>query len=343
MPSTPTTTTQSATVAFLQEADGDSPPKTPSLTNRDLISISELSAPEVGQIFATAAHMKRDLAPYAGSLAGRSIIALFEKPSLRTRMTFETGPTKLGAHVMYFDHSQQRIGQRESVKDYALNLERWVDCIVARVFENRVLREMAEHASVPVVNALCDIEHPCQALADLFTLTEKFGDLGTKRLAYVGDGNNVCHSLMLLCAKLGVSFTAVTPKGFEPQFSVVRDALQDAKATGATITLSHSPEAAVGHDAVYTDCWVSMGQDHQKALRDGVFDAYQVNEELMERIAGKGQDWPLFMHCLPAHRGQEVTDDVMDSPCSVVFDQAENRMWVQNALLWHMLAKTPLA
>lgn len=330
-------TPASVTLEYLQQsAQG---PDSPALTGRDLISISDLSREEVLAVFRTAAAMKRDEGPYAGSLAGRTIIGLFEKPSLRTRITFEAGPTRLGAHSMYFDHSQQRIGQRESVKDYALNLERWVDCIVARVYEHRVIRDLAEHASVPVVNALCDVEHPCQALADLFTLTEHLGTLEGARLAFVGDGNNVCHSLMLLCAKLGVDFTAVTPKGFEPQFSVVRTALSDAKATGATITLSHATDAAVGHDAVYTDCWVSMGQDHQKALRDGVFDAFQVNEELMEKIAGKGRPWPLFMHCLPAHRGQEVTDEVMDSPRSIVFDEAENRMWAQNALLWHMLAR----
>ena len=331
----------SATIEHLHRTAVSKPEGSPILTGRDLVSINELDAGEVRTLFATAAAMKEDLSPFVGSLAGRSIIALFEKPSLRTRVTFETGPTRLGAHVMYFDHSQQRIGQRESVKDYALNLERWVDCIVARVFEHRVLREMAEHASVPVVNALCDLEHPCQALADLFTLRERFDTLAGKKLAYIGDGNNVCHSLMLLCAKLGMSFTAITPKGFEPQFSVVRDALADAKATGATITLSHNPTAATAHDAVYTDCWVSMGQDHQKALRDGVFDCYQLNEELMERITERGADWPYFMHCLPAHRGQEVTDEVIDSPRSIVFDQAENRMWVQNALLWHMLAEAP--
>jgi ornithine carbamoyltransferase len=324
-------------------------PEAPCLGGRDLLSISQLAREEVDRVFATAAAMKADLSPYAGSLVGRSIITLFEKPSLRTRVTFEVGPTKLGAHVMYYDHSKQRIGERESAKDYALNLERWVDCIVARVFEHRVLREMAEASRVPVVNALCDIEHPCQALADLFTLRERVGDLRGFKLAYIGDGNNVCHSLMLLCAKLGVGFTAITPKGFEPQFSVVRDALADAKATGATITLSHSTDAAAGHGALYTDCWVSMGQDHQKAIRDGVFDQYQVNEELMGKLTrggrtgGAAPEWPLFMHCLPAHRGEEVTDEVIDSPRSIVYDQAENRMWVQNALLWHMLAAGPRA
>lgn len=314
-------------------------PSSPMLLGRDLVSISDLSAEEVRAVFATCDAMKRDLSPYAGSLAGRTIIMLFEKPSLRTRVTFEVGPTKMGAHAMYYDHSKQRIGQRESVKDYAKNLERWVDCIALRVFEHRVVREMALHAGVPVVNALCDLEHPCQALANLFTLEVKLGSLDGARMAWLGDGNNVCHSLMLLCAKLGVDFTAITPKGFEPQFQVVRDALADAKGTGATITLSHNPEAAAGHHAVYTDCWLSMGQDHQKALRDGVFDRYQVNEELMGHITKPGEDWPLFMHCLPAHRGQEVTDEVIDSPRSIVFDEAENRMWVQNALLWHMLGR----
>jgi len=315
-------------------------PAAPVLLGRDLVSISQLSAEEVGAVFATARAMKRDLSPYAGSLAGRTIMMLFEKPSLRTRVTFEVGPTKMGAHAMYFDHSQQRIGQRESVKDYAKNLERWVDCIAARVFEHRVVRELAEHAGVPVINALCDLEHPCQALADLFTLEEKLGGLASARVAFLGDGNNVCHSLMLLCAKLGVGFTAITPRGFEPQFQVVRDALADAKRTGATITLSHTPAAAAGHQAVYTDCWMSRGQDHQKALREGVFEKYQVNEELMGHITKPGEEWPLFMHCLPAHRGQEVTDEVMDSPRSIVFDEAENRMWVQNAILWHLLGSS---
>ncbi len=307
------------------------------LAGRDFLSIADLSADDVLAIFDTAVSMKADLAPFAGSLAGRSIITLFEKPSLRTRVTFEVGPTKLGAHVMYFDHSKDRIGTRESVKDYARNLDRWVDCIVARVFDHAVLAEMAEHATVPVVNALSDREHPCQALADLFTLRERLGTLEGARVVFLGDGNNVCHSLMLLCAKLGVSFTAVTPRGFEPQFGVVRDALADAKRTGATITLSHNPEAAAGHHAVYTDCWVSMGQDHQAALRDGAFTPYRADEDMMA-LASRGiPGGALFMHCLPAHRGEEVTDEVIDSPASIVYDQAENRMWTQNALLWRLL------
>ncbi|GIK19741.1 MAG: ornithine carbamoyltransferase [Leptolyngbya sp. PLA2] len=308
-----------------------------SLAGRDFLSIADFSADDVLDLFETAAAMKADLAPFAGSLAGRSVITLFEKPSLRTRVTFEVGPTKLGAHVMYFDHSKQRIGERESVKDYAKNLDRWVDCIVARVFDHAVLTEMAEHASVPVVNALSDREHPCQALADLFTLRERLGTLAGARVVFLGDGNNVCHSLMLLCAKLGVSFTAVTPRGFEPQFGVVRDALADAKRTGATITLSHTPEAAAGHHAVYTDCWVSMGQDHQAALRDGAFTPYRADDDMMA-LASRGiPGGALFMHCLPAHRGEEVTDEVIDSPASIVYDQAENRMWTQNALLWRLL------
>lgn len=310
----------------------------PALRGRDLLSISDLDAGEVRAIFDTAAAMKRDLSPFVGALSGRSVIGLFEKPSLRTRVTFEVGPTRLGAHVMYYDHSRQRIGERESVKDYARNLERWVDAIVARVYSHDVLRQLAEHAGVPVVNALCDREHPCQALADLFTLHEKWGTLAGRTLAFVGDGNNVCHSLMLLSAKLGVHFIAATPKGFEPQFSVVKCALDDARATASRITLSHAPDAAMGCDAIYTDCWLSMGQDHQHAIRDGVFVPYQVNIEFMERLA-KGRPAPLFMHCLPAHRGEEVTDEVIDSAGSIVYDQAENRMWVQNALLWHLLAR----
>lgn len=315
---------------------------TTNATLTDFISVTDLTSEQAHALIAHAklikAQTKATPGAWASTLAHRSAVLLFEKPSLRTRVSFEVGLNKLGAHAMYYDHSKQKIGERESVKDYAKNLERWVDVIIARTFSHEVLQEMALHASVPVVNALSDHEHPCQALADFLTLHETFGTLEGIKLAWVGDGNNVCHSLMLLAAKLGVDMTVVTPKGFEPQFSVVKDALEDAKLTGSKITISHAIGSIQGHHAVYTDTWLSMGQDHQATLRNGAFAGLQVNEKVMA-MASKGLDSrSVFMHCLPAHRGEEVVDEVIDSPESIVYDQAENRMWVQNALLVSLLA-----
>ncbi|MFG0283051.1 MAG: ornithine carbamoyltransferase [Phycisphaerales bacterium JB039] len=299
----------------------------------DLLSIADLSCAQIRQLFeATAAH-KREPGRLAGALAGKSIVLLFEKPSLRTRITFELGIAKLGGYALYYDQSKERIGERESIRDYARNLERWVDAVVARVFTHATLEGLAEHGSMPVINALSDLEHPCQALADLFTLQERLGSLEGAKLAYVGDGNNVCHSLLLACALLGVDMVVATPKGFEPQFEIVRKALAQCKSSGATITLTNDPEAIAGASAVYTDKWVSMGQADQTTWRGERFYGFQVNEDLMA-IAGKQA---LFMHCLPAGRGKEVTDAIIDSPASIVYDQAENRLHVQNALLAGMV------
>jgi len=303
----------------------------------DLLTISSLSTGLVETIFETAAAWKAEPAAYKGVLAGKSVVMLFEKPSLRTRVTFEIGLTKLGAHVVFLDHAQQRLGEREAVKDYAKNLERWTDAIVARVFSHDVLLELAANARIPVVNALSDLEHPCQALADLFTLTERLGTLEGRKIAYVGDGNNVCHSLLLCSAMLGVDMTVVTPKGFEPKYQVVRQATKLAEQSGAKIKLASTLEAIKGHDAVYTDTWVSMGQDHQKGIRKDSFVGFQIDEEVME-LAGTGVDGgAVFMHCLPAHRGEEVVDAVIDSDASLVYEQAENRMHVQNALMMLLL------
>ncbi len=315
-------------------------------TPAHFLSVSDLSDPHAMKLIELAkqikADMKHDPASWSQSLRHQSAVMLFEMPSLRTRVSFEIGIAKLGGHAMFFDHSKQRIGERESAHDYAKNLERMADVVIARVYSHDVLVEMAEHSSVPIVNALSDHEHPCQALADMLTLHEIFGTFEDLRLAWVGDGNNVCHSLMLLAAKLGISMTVVTPKGFEPQFSVVKQALGDAKTTGSTITLSHKLAAIEGHHAVYTDTWLSMGQDHQAELRAGAFAGLQINEKAM-KLASHGLDAPsVFMHCLPAHRGEEVAAEVIDSPHSVVFDQAENRMWAQNALLCNLLNKVPL-
>lgn len=305
----------------------------PAITT-DLLSISDLTTAQIRSIFATARAAKAEPEVLAGALAGKSVVLLFEKPSLRTRITFEVGIGKLGGQPLYFDQSKEKIGERESIKDYAKNLERWVDAVVARVFTHATLEGLAEHGGIPVINALSDIEHPCQALADLLTLEERLGTLEGAKLAYVGDGNNVCHSLLLICAVLGVDMVVATPKGFEPQFEIVRRALDQCKSTGATITLTHDPEAIAGASAVYTDKWVSMGQGDQATWRGERFQGFQVNEELMA-IAGKDA---LFMHCLPAGRGTEVTDAVIDGPNSVVYDQAENRLHAQNALLAALLA-----
>jgi ornithine carbamoyltransferase len=309
----------------------------PALAHKDLLSIDQLSAEDLHTLFGTTTKVKANVGAYSQALGGKSIVMLFEKPSLRTRVSFEIGLTKIGAHVMYFDHAAQRIGERESVKDYAKNLERYADCLIARTFSHDVLGELAEHATIPVINALSDHEHPCQALADMFTLSEHLGSLSGARLAWIGDGNNVCHSLLLAAAKLGVHFTAITPKGFEPQFSVLQKAINAAEQTGATIHVTNDLKAVKGHHAVYTDTWISMGQAHQAGLRADCFVGFQVDEEVMAAASHGIEGQALFMHCLPAHRGEEVVDEVIDSPASVVYDQAENRMHVQNALLMHLM------
>jgi ornithine carbamoyltransferase len=262
------------------------------------------------------------------------MVMFFEKPSLRTRLTFEAGMASLGGVSFFVDQTASRIDAREKLSDIAHNLERWVDVIVLRTFEHRTVEAMATDASVPVINALSDREHPCQALADCFALQERFGDLKQLCLAYVGDGNNVAHSLLLACACLGSSIRIATPAGYGPDAQVIADAQRIARSTGAIIEIGVDPQAAVRNaDAVYTDVWASMGREEEAKLCDQVFAPYQVNENLMHEAAPHA----VFMHCLPAHRGQEVTDAVIDSPCSIVFDQAESRMHVQKALLLLLL------
>ncbi len=311
----------SATVTTLKELDRLSTP--------DLISCGPLSRGDVDLIFSLAGRVKARPRAYAKALEGKQLAMIFEKPSLRTRVTFEVGMTSLGGHALYLDQSKSRLGEREAIRDVARNLERWVDGIVARTFSHSAVEELAQYASIPVINALTDLTHPCQALGDYFTLTEKFGELKGAKLAYVGDGNNVCHSLMTVGAKLGVSVAVATPAGFEPRPEIVAEAQAAGASTGATISLVHDPlEAVAGAQAVYTDVWASMGQEYAAHLRSQVFASYRVTAELMAAAPGA-----VFMHCLPAHRGQEVTDEVIDAPSSVVFDQAENRLHVQKALM----------
>ncbi|MBS0191854.1 MAG: ornithine carbamoyltransferase [Phycisphaerales bacterium] len=305
----------------------------PSLRRSDILRLSHVSRDDVLALFSTARAMKQAPAEFANALKGRSIVMLFEKPSLRTRVTFEIGAARLGAHAVYLDHSDQRLGERETVRDYGHNLERWVDAIVARVFRQTALEELAGASKAPVVNALSDLFHPCQSLADFLTLQEHRGQVAGLRLAYVGDGNNVCHSLMELGAILGCHVTAITPPGREPDAAITRECQTLAVASGARIAVTNELSAVAGHDAVYTDVWVSMGQGAETDQTRQVFTPYQVNSALMSKAGPKA----LFMHCLPAHRGSEVTDSVMDSKASVVFDQAENRLHAQMALLYHML------
>jgi ornithine carbamoyltransferase len=313
------------------------------IAKKDVLTLTDFTAQDVLSLYRLAADMKKDISPYRHALDGKTLIMLFEKASLRTRISFETGINALGGTAIYMDHSGQRIGERESAKDYAMNLERWVQGIIARVYSQRAIDELAHHASIPVINALSDRFHPCQALADLFTLWERPGGLEGVRLAWVGDGNNVCHSLMHAAALLGVDMTVVTPRGYEPSEDVTQWCLLQASLAGSLLTFSHEPSAVEGHHAVYTDVWVSMGQQDQANERRAAFADYCVTQELMA-TASKGvtsKRFPhgsLFMHCLPAQRGVEVTDDVIDSPASIVYDQAENRMHAQNALLAQLFA-----
>jgi ornithine carbamoyltransferase len=308
--------------------------KQDTLSVPDLIAERDLTRRDLELIFQLAQRVKASPGSFAQALQGKQLALIFEKPSLRTRVTFEVGMTSLGGYAIYLDHTKPRLGERESIKDIARNLERWVHGIVARTFAHAAVQELADHASIPVINALTDLLHPCQALADYFTLGEKLGQLKGLKLAFVGDGNNVCHSLMMTGAKLGVSVNVATPPGFEPKAEIVEDAKASAKNTGARVQLFNDPaEAVAGAQAVYTDVWASMGQEYAAHLRAQVFAPYRVTEELMA-AAGTGA---LFMHCLPAHRGQEVTDAVIDSPQSIIFDQAENRLHVQKALLLLLL------
>jgi ornithine carbamoyltransferase len=304
----------------------------------DVLSVAELSREEMDMLLATAATLKRDYRPFHHALAGKSLVMLFEKPSLRTRMTFEIGFAKLGGHPVYVDQQSAggRIGQRESIEDVAKNLERWCDVIVARTFAHETVEGLAAHARVPVINALSDRFHPCQALADVLTIAEKFPQRGGDEIAlgYVGDGNNVCHSLMLASAMLGMKMTVVTPKGYEPAKDVTAEARSLAARNAASLTVTNDIDALADHDVVYTDTWVSMGSEAEAEQRVKVFAPYQVTPQMMSRAS----DRAIFMHCLPAYRGKEVAAEVMDGPQSVVFDQAENRMHAQNALLLHMLS-----
>jgi ornithine carbamoyltransferase len=291
----------------------------------------DLSTDELIHLLDLAQQVKQSRPRFASALKGRYLTLLFEKPSLRTRMTFELAIKQLGGDAVV---QTGPIGDREPLKDIARNLERWTDGIVARVYSQDTIEQLAQWARIPVINALSDLYHPCQALADMLTLREQFGRLKGLKLAFVGDGNNVAHSLMLDAARLGINCAVATPEGFEPNAEIVAQAREYAAENHAEIEITNDPEGAVvAAHAVYTDVWASMGQESEADQRRKIFAPYQVTESLM---AGARQD-AVFMHCLPAKRGQETTDEVMESTGSVVFDQAENRLHAQKALLLMLL------
>jgi ornithine carbamoyltransferase len=299
----------------------------------DLLTGMEWTPAQLRDFYRLAADVKAHPDRYRSSLAGRVLVLIFEKPSLRTRVTFEVGIANLGGTSIFLDHTAARLSEREPIRDIAKNLERWVQGIIARVFAQESLEELAKNANVPVINALSDRFHPCQALADFFTLEERFGGLRGLKLAYVGDGNNMCHSLLSIGARAGAHLRMATPAGYEPDAAIVADAKRIARETHSKIEILRSPEEAVaGVQAVYTDVWASMGQEAEAAEREKIFAGYQVNEELFAHAARDA----VFLHCLPAHRGLEVTPGVIDSSHSIVYDQAENRLHVQKAIL-HML------
>ncbi|MEE8468980.1 MAG: ornithine carbamoyltransferase [Planctomycetota bacterium] len=308
------------------------------LPHKDLVSVADLSRDDITRIFDVAAELKAHRSQHCDLLRGKRLAMVFEKESLRTRFTFDIGMQDLGGSAVFLDHRDARLGSRESVPDMARNLDRWVHAIVARTYKHRVVTELAQHASVPVINGLTDFLHPCQALTDMFTLTEKWGDVRGHRIVYLGDGNNTCHSLMHAAAILGANLTVCTPVGYEPALAVMNESLAAAAASGAEIVHCNDPkEAAEGAQAIYTDVWASMGQEDEIEERAAIFGPYQVDEALMALT-----DDAYFVHCLPAHRGHEVTPGVIDGPRSIVFDVAENRLHVQKAILVLLLADQPV-
>ena len=299
---------------------------------RHFVSAGDLTREQVLALFALAAELKQrwKSGRRGAPLASRSLALIFEKPSLRTRVTFEVGVVQLGGRAVYLSGQEIGLGTRESVPDVARNLSRWVDGIAARVFAHATVDTLARHASIPVINALSDFEHPCQAIADWFTLWERGLDPARTRLAWIGDGNNVCHSVVLVGALLGASMIVACPPGYEPDTRV----LEQARRLGGRLEVTEDARrAATGADVLYTDVWISMGQEAEKVKRQEAFSRYQLNDTLV----GFAKPSALVMHCLPAHRGEEITDAVLDSPRSIVLDQSENRLHAQKAMILDLL------
>ncbi len=302
----------------------------------NFISIHDLTLYQFSKILDISREIKDNPHRFRNKLKGKILAMIFQKPSLRTRMTFEVGMLQLGGEAVYLSPSDIQIGTRETVYDMGKNLERWVDAIMIRTFAHQNVIDLTQACHIPVINALTDLLHPCQAMADFFTLKEKRGDLANFKLAYVGDGNNVCHSLLSAAAKAGSKMSVATPPGYEPDSEIRKQAEEDGKETGASFSFTNDPSEAVENaDAIYTDTWASMGQEQEKEKRGEIFAPFQVNKSLM----AKAKEGVFFMHCLPAHRGEEVTDDVIDSSQSIVYDQAENRLHVQKVIMLSLLGK----
>lgn len=300
----------------------------------NFLADDELNKGQLLALIDLAINIKNNPDNYSQALAGKSVAMIFEKPSLRTHVSFDMGINKLGGHALYLGQQNGKLGERERVSDYAKNLSCFADAIVARVFSHDSIQGLAEHASVPVINALCDVYHPCQALADFVTLTEQFNDVSNIKLAYVGDGNNVSNSLMIMAATLGVDFTLVTPAGYEAQATIIEKTQVLANESGAKLTITSDINAIGMQDVIYTDTWISMGDEdaNKKAEVLAHFAPYQVNHGLMKKA-----DASVVMHCQPAHLEEEITTELFDSEMAVVFQQAENRMWAQNAILVSLL------
>jgi len=299
---------------------------------KDLISIADLSKQEMDEIFKLAIQIKKKTKAgrFPKLLADKTLAMIFEKPSLRTRVTFETGMTQLGGHAIYLAPSDIQLGKRESVPDVARNLCRWVDLIMARTFAHKTVTDLAENSSVPVINGLSDLEHPCQILADFLTILEIKKKFKGLKLAYIGDGNNVCNSLLLAAGLTGMDMSVGCPPGYEPDKGVWAKALELAARSRANLQIVRDPREAVKNaDVIYTDVWASMGQEQEKELRARIFVPYQVNQQLVD--AAKKDC--IVLHCLPAHRGEEITSEVLDGPHSRVLDEAENRLHAQKAVM----------
>ncbi len=305
---------------------------------KHLVSVEDLTSEEVWDLLTLAARLKEQWRSGGNEpvLAGKILGMIFQKPSLRTRVSFEVGMSHLGGGALYLSPQEIQLGQRESVGDVARVLSRFVDGIMARVFAHADVKGLAAYATVPVINGLSDYVHPCQALSDLFTIYEKRGSLEGLTIAYLGDGNNVAHSLLFAASKVGMAIRVSTPAGYEPDEQVVASAHRSARQTGGLVVLDRDPHSAVsGVDVVYTDVWASMGEEDERAVRLPLFRPYQVNSELVSFAKPDA----LVMHCLPAHRGEEITDEVVDGPQSIVLDQAENRMHLQKAILVRLMAE----
>jgi len=304
------------------------------LFGKDLLSIDDLTTEDIERLFLLATDMKVHPTKYRKVLDGKFMALIFEKPSLRTRTTFDVGIKQLGGDSVYLSPQEINLGKRESIYDVAKNLERMVDGIMIRTFGHDICAEFARHCSKPVINGLTDYEHPCQALADFLTIQEYKKDFKKLKLSYIGDGNNVAHSLMLTAAKLGAIMFIATPDHYQPSTAIVKRAQEIANQTGARIVVETDPvDAAEGADMIYTDTWTSMGQEQETDKRRAIFKQYQINKELFSHAKSDA----LFMHCLPAHRGEEVLDEVIDSKNSVVFEEAENRLHIEKAIMLELL------